>query len=246
MGQLFSEHSSFTFDFYMLNWCSNSNGYGYDPAKYGTTLTGTPTHESPYSHKFGMDNSVMVCKKTFTRAQMEQFSFMIQHDYRYELYLDSLPSAVILRDSNNQELQPDYSKGIPIGQFHGLDKIMIYNHLDITVQVHDTLEGHHRIVGFEVEPYSMAEDQHRSSNHPKSSSGPMYLTAGDNQEVTFSYNIITRPDPMTTWSMRMDHYVKFGDNNIHLAAILYALATIAVGVLLLIYVLQRALGNDFK
>jgi hypothetical protein len=44
----------------------------------------------------------------------------------------------------------------------------------------------------------------------------------------------------------MDHYVKFGDNNIHLAAILYALFTIAVGVLLLIYVLQRALGNDFK
>jgi hypothetical protein len=122
---------------------------------------------------------------------------------------------------------------------------MIYNHLDITVQVHDTLEGHHRIVGFEVEPYSMAEDQHRSSNHSKSSSGPMYLT-GNNQEVTFSFNIITRPDPMTTWSMRMDHYVKFGDNNIHLAAILYALFTIAVGVLLLIYVLQRALGNDFK
>lgn len=51
---------------------------------------------------------------------------------------------------------------------------------------------------------------------------------------------------MTSWSMRMDHYVKFGDNNIHLAAILYALITIGIGVLLLVYVLQRALGQDFK
>ncbi len=51
---------------------------------------------------------------------------------------------------------------------------------------------------------------------------------------------------MTSWTMRMDHYVKFGDNNIHLAAILYALITIAIGVLLVLYVLQRALGQDFK
>ncbi len=142
----------------MLNWCATRNGLGYDESKYGTTLTGTPLHESPYSHKFGWDQNVLVCKKTFTHSQVEQFSFMMQHDYRYELYLDSLPSAVILRDANNKELQPDYSKGIPVGQFQGLEKIMLYNHLDITVKVHDTFEGHHRIVGFEVEPYSMAED----------------------------------------------------------------------------------------
>ena len=45
-------------------------------------------------------------------------------------------------------------------------KIMIYNHWDIVVIVHDTLEGHHRIVGFEVEPYSIAEGPNRAANDP--------------------------------------------------------------------------------
>jgi hypothetical protein len=42
----------------MLNFCDNGKGKGYDPAKYGTTLTGTPLHESPYKHKFGFDQSI--------------------------------------------------------------------------------------------------------------------------------------------------------------------------------------------
>jgi len=55
VGQLETQHSSFTFDYYMLNWCDNNQGRGYDPEKYGTTLTGTPLHESPYRHRFGYD-----------------------------------------------------------------------------------------------------------------------------------------------------------------------------------------------
>lgn len=115
---------------------------------------------------------------------------MMQHNFGYTLYLDNLPSATILRDSQDREMEPDYGKGIPIGKFEGLGKIMLYNHLDITVIVHDTIEGHHRIVGFEAEPFSLAEDQHRSANNPASSSGPLYMKPG--QEVTFSYRIISR------------------------------------------------------
>jgi hypothetical protein len=90
---------------------------------------------------------------------------MMQHGYGYQLYLDNLPSATILRDKDDKELEPDYGKHIPIGQFEGLGQIMLYNHLDITVIVHDTMEGHHRIVGFEVEPFSLAEDNHRQANN---------------------------------------------------------------------------------
>lgn len=96
---------------------------------------------------------------------------MIQHDYKYKLYLDGLPSAVILRDKKNRELPVDYTSGIPIGEFHGLGKVMIYNHFDIIVKVHTTMEGHHRIVGFEVEPYSIAEGPNRINNNPNSEDG---------------------------------------------------------------------------
>lgn len=77
VGQLESVHNSFGFDFYMINWCSNQYGLGYDESKYGTTLTGTPLHESPYQHTFGVDQNVMLCKKTLTLAEITQFSFMI-------------------------------------------------------------------------------------------------------------------------------------------------------------------------
>jgi hypothetical protein len=102
---------------------------------------------------------------------------------------------VILRDSNNREQAPNYQAGIPIGVFDqesgtGKPRIMIYNHYDITVLTHSTTDGHHRIVGFEVEPFSLAEDDHRDSNNPFTSSGPQYLKAGE--EFRFSYRLIQR------------------------------------------------------
>jgi hypothetical protein len=115
---------------------------------------------------------------------------MIQHDFRYKLYLDDLPSATILRDKKNRELPVNYESGIPIGEFQGLSKIMIYNHLDITVLVHDTVEGHHRIVGFEVEPFSIAEGPNRIANKPTAVDEPQYLHEGE--EFTFSARIITK------------------------------------------------------
>ena len=190
VGQLTSLQSAFTFDFYMLNFCSSPHGLGYDESKYGKTQTGAPEHESPYEYRFAIDQSVQTCTKTLTQGQIEQFSQMIQHNYKYKLYLDGLPSATILRDKKNKELPVDYTSGIPIGEYHGLGQIMIYNHLDIVVKVHTTLEGHHRIVGFEVEPYSMGEGPNRISNNPTSADEDQYLRAGE--PFQFTYRTIMR------------------------------------------------------
>lgn len=45
--------------------------------------------------------------------------------------------------------------------------------------------------------------------------------------------------------MRMDHYVKTGDDNIHMANILYSFCAIAVLVFSLMSILGRQLWNDF-
>ena len=78
VGQLWTERSSFTFDYYMLNWCSNNKGLAYDPESYGTTLTGSPLHESPFNHKFGYDRNIQICQKTFSHGECEQFSMFMQ------------------------------------------------------------------------------------------------------------------------------------------------------------------------
>lgn len=77
VGQMFSQHTSFTFDFYSLNWCPSDKGPAYDPAKFGTTLTGAPLHESPYNHKFGYDRNVQLCKKSMTDGEVAEFSYKI-------------------------------------------------------------------------------------------------------------------------------------------------------------------------
>jgi hypothetical protein len=43
----------------------------------------------------------------------------------------------------------------------------------------------------------------------------------------------------------MDHYAKFGDNNIHMANMLYALAAITALVMILGALLSRAITKDF-
>lgn len=57
VGQLESKRSSLNFDFYTLNWCANRKGQGYNPETFGTSLTGTPLIESPYSYQLDIDRN---------------------------------------------------------------------------------------------------------------------------------------------------------------------------------------------
>ena len=75
VGQLHSERTGLTFDFYTLNWCQNLHGVGYKKEHYGTTLTGSPTHETSYQYKFGVERNLIACMKTLTHGEKEQFSF---------------------------------------------------------------------------------------------------------------------------------------------------------------------------
>ena len=96
---------------------------------------------------------------------MENFKTYIEEDYHYSLYLDELPSATVVKDGFGKDVY-DYFDGIPIGHVNDGNpfdkgKIIFYNHLEITVEVHETLDGHHRVVAFDVEPMSLADDDHR-------------------------------------------------------------------------------------
>lgn len=79
--------------------------------------------------------------------------------------MDELPSATLVKDGFGKDVY-DYFDGIPLGHVNNNNpfdkgKIIFYNHLEITVEVHETLDGHHRVVAFDVEPMSLADDDHR-------------------------------------------------------------------------------------
>lgn len=88
-----------------------------------------------------------------------QFKNFIQHDFRYNLYLDGLPAAVRIRDPLTGEPSIGYGEGIPVGYFDELEsRSVLYNHLHIEVQYNKASERKQNIVGFVVEPRSIQSD----------------------------------------------------------------------------------------
>ena len=137
-------------------------------------------HETAFEYVVDQSTFYYPCHKEFTATDVNTFKFYIDYDYKYTLYLDDLPSAVILRDKNNRELAPNFFDGIPVGYFvtdevSGLRRYALYNHFDITVIVHYTVENHQRIVGFEVEPYSLSEAPTINSDPAGNKSAPQWI-----------------------------------------------------------------------
>ena len=64
-------------------------------------------------------------------------------------------------------------------------------------------------------------------------------------EWEFTYAINTYNDKTTQWTSRMEHYMKYGNENIHLAAILLSLGIIIALSCILSTILKRGLNRDF-
>jgi hypothetical protein len=104
----------------------------------------------------------------------------------------------VVRDAKGEGIL-DYYGGIPVGYYDGQlsqDNI-IYNHLDITVETHETPEGHQRIVAFDVEPFSLNDDENRFIFSQKYKQPHKVLKAGE--KVTFTYSITTKVNKNLTW-----------------------------------------------
>ena len=140
-------------------------------------------HETAFEYQFDQSkNYWSACVKDLSSYDINQFKFFIDHDYRYTLYLDDLPSAVGLRDKFNEELPVNYFDGIPIGYYvedevTGLRSYALYNHFDIIVIINHTVENHQRIVGFEIEPKSIMEGEQRKNIDQKKLS-PQWIKQG--------------------------------------------------------------------
>jgi hypothetical protein len=152
--------------------------------------------------------------------------------------LDELPSATIVRNRNGIDIF-DYFDGIPVG-YQKDGQMMIFNHLEITVDTHKTIEGHERIVAFDVEPFSIADDAERMLFSKRHTAKPRKLVEGD--KVRFTYSVHTNVNPGLTWATRMDHFMKTGNNEVHLMQLIISMLIVcSLGVLIAV-ILKRALG----
>ena len=59
----------------------------------------------------------LVCNMKLGAAQVTQFKTYIKNNFKYRLYLDELPNAVMVWDDDAGELVDDYNQGVPIGKW---------------------------------------------------------------------------------------------------------------------------------
>ena len=67
------------------------------------------------------------------------------------MYLDGLPSAVMLRNPLTGELETTYGDGIPVGYYdEDKSQFIVYNHLHMEIRYNESSDKKKNIVGFEV------------------------------------------------------------------------------------------------
>lgn len=95
---------------------------------------------------------------------MDNFKEAILNNYHYRLFIDGLPSATMVRNPETGDVHDDFMSGIPVGKLvydeAGINyKYILYNHWNIIIKTQEVENSlHQRIVGFEVEPRSFAQD----------------------------------------------------------------------------------------
>jgi len=101
------------------------------------------------------------------------------YKYKFRLYVDGLPAAVREHDPiTGITHKTDYDHGVPVGKLindNGVEdlKYILYNHWDIIVKTSSVSESNKvRIVGFEVEPHSIALGSKPSDKAHR----PLYLS----------------------------------------------------------------------
>ena len=171
---------------------------------------------------------------------------MIQHGFRYKLYLDDLPGSITTRNIDLEPVQ-DYQEGVKIGTYNSTTRnITIANHLVFTIRAHNA-EGSNeqRIVGFDVEARSIAEGYHDKVMRKYDNRIPTQVLV-PGEPVTFSYSIFTINDERTEWAHRMDHYWRMGNSKVHFLQLFISLAIVTVATLIISQILRCALNKDIR
>ena len=159
------------YDYYSLPFCRPSN-IQEAAENLGEVLSGDHIENSLYKVFMDLPQSCqIVCRQQYTDDELAEFADKIEEEYRVNWLLDNLPAATkyytaaLPTDDTQEKFVQHYEKGFALG-FVGSNEIQnseakvkyLNNHLRLIVFYHkdeQSFKGS-RVVGFEVEAYSVA------------------------------------------------------------------------------------------
>jgi len=232
----------------------------------GEVLRGDRIENSIYQLNMGREESCKIlCRQQYTPELMSEFAEKVHDEYRVHWIVDNLPAATrVLRDTpNSADLTATYERGYPIGFVGGTEMVRnshtaegvpyIYNHVRLVIKYHKDKESFvgNRIVGFEVEPFSV---KHKYEDWPNLKSctplravqndmEPQRVDAAD--EIVWTYDVKWDFSDIK-WASRWDLYVLTTDDQIHWFSIINSLMIVIFLSGMVAMIMLRTLNQDIR
>ncbi|VVC92936.1 unnamed protein product [Leptidea sinapis] len=212
-----SIHTQLPYSYYSLPLCLPINGsFVYKSENLGEVLRGDRIVNTPY--KVHMAENIkcrLLCHKAndplnWSVEESEKVASRIEHEYFVHLLVDNLPVAtkVINRETSEQTLEQGYKLG-----FMSKGKAYINNHLKFLLKYHRHSHDSYRVVGFEVETYSINKDEYTFIDDScifGSAPKPQLVNEDTGTKLYFTYAVEWGESDIQ-WASRWDIYLGMKD-----------------------------------
>eukprot|EP00931_Biecheleriopsis_adriatica_P105982 TRINITY_DN804_c0_g1_i1.p1 TRINITY_DN804_c0_g1~~TRINITY_DN804_c0_g1_i1.p1 ORF type:complete len:628 (+),score=125.06 TRINITY_DN804_c0_g1_i1:77-1960(+) len=231
VNKLTSVKTQLPYDYYTLPFCQPKTIMA-SAENLGEILEGDRIENSPYEIFMRKDEICKIlCKIVLTDEMKKKFQSMIKDEYLVNWIVDNLPAATKYVRPNKAEMT--YVNGFPVGVERN-GKFFIHNHVRINLKYHENPERYegYRIVGFEVEPFSMTQGN-SDSVKVDTAPGEVKVSCEEGQalpvfdleshsDILFTYDVVWIESEVR-WASRFDNYLKMTGGQIHWFSILNSL-----------------------
>lgn len=263
-----THHLQLPKDYYRLPFCRPTGGPKMASENLGEFLTGNKIQNSAYSINMLREVYCQVlCQVTLSEVDAHTLAMHIKHGYHNNWIIDNLPSASLgLTESGHHQMH--YAGGFPIGFISGdTGETFVYNHVNIILDYHNPegKEGH-RVVGFAVQPMSIAHryaggyvwDGESSEGFTKALETCLsdahtydvpvarFQKVDTNENVIYTYDVTWRYSE-TAWASRWDVYLSedhMVPAQVHWYSITNSIMVVMFLSLLVVSILVRNLRRD--
>jgi len=211
----------------------------------GEILEGDLIENSPYEiHMLQNVSCKALCTVPLSKEEKKKIEEMIKDEYLVNWLVDNLPAATRYVKRGTTAKEETFMNGFPVRITRG-GKYFIHNHVKLDLKYHVNpleYEGY-RIVGFEVEPYSIS---------PKTDSDPPSCKEEDNypvfelyahDKITFTYDVQWTESSLR-WASRWDYYLRMTGGQIHWFSILNSFVIMLFLSGMVAVILLRTLHRD--
>jgi len=274
--KLDSVQTQLPYDYYSLPFCQPET-IREAAENLGEILSGDRIENSLYKIEMRATRACrLLCRLEYDDSQLAQFAERIEEEYRVNWLVDNLPAAtryfleVQSGDSAEPEYEEHYEKGFPLGFMGSQDQpettpgvAYINNHVRLVLKYHEDQQAFkgYRIVGFEVEPYSVkhvvdgewAGDDTQFSTcsplnkvvqgmQPQPVSGTM---SKSDKTIIWTYDVQWDKSEIK-WASRWDLYLKMTDSQIHWFSIINSITIVLFLSGMVGLILVRTLHRDLR